>query len=356
LVAKSVFLDTEIFVQQNFQYDIGLLSAFRHKVKSGQIHFITTEITLQEIDRRLTVSLSEAEAALDSFRKKARILRNIYSPPINRVFKKLSRKKLLKELRKQFNEYIEVLQPNILKTDSVKPSVVFQRYFKSTPPFHQTKKKSEFPDAFAIAALINYCLTNNSKITIISGDPDWRYAIKEYDHLFEYEDRLDIYLHNIQKETPYFDKAQIALNKLMSSIESIIKEEIHHLGFIIDDPDAKTKKVEISEISHRNTYIVDVQPDTIIFSIDFSVRFLADLEYDINKLIGDSLHQDSATIRLSRRYNEGEIPEYAYGFENISAIGSINWDQNNTDNAEVNEITIDNPKHILLYVEDYFGS
>jgi hypothetical protein len=49
---------------------------------------------------------------------------------------------------------------------------VLDDYFEQRPPFSE-KKKSEFPDAFAAAALEAWCKKKSEKILVISGDGDW---------------------------------------------------------------------------------------------------------------------------------------------------------------------------------------
>lgn len=342
--AKFIFLDTEIFVQQNFQYNIGLLAAFRHKVQNGQIHLITTEITLNEVNRRIEISLKEAENALNSFRTKARILRNIQSPHIVRVFKKLSRKKLLRELREQFDNYIDELKPTILTTDSVQPSTVFSQYFKSLPPFHQTKKKSEFPDAFAMEALKIFCNNKNSKVMIVSADPEWQEVANNND-CFEFEERLDQLLHKIQEETPLIENAKIVIDKLSQQIESMFKDEFLSMGFFVADREAVVKDVTIDDIYHREYFIVDIREDEIIFSMDVNVSFNALVEYSMNKV-----------DRYRQFYPERIPPEELYGYESLAVIGTINWNPSNIEISKVKEINISNPRNIPLFVEDFYGS
>lgn len=352
---KYVFLDTEIFVQQNFQYDIGLLAAFRHKVISGQLDLITTEITLDEIRKRIDISLKEAENALNTFRTKARILRNIQSPQIVRVFKKLSRKKLLHELLSQFDNYIDELKPTILKSDSVTPSTVFTQYFKSLPPFHQDKKKSEFPDAFAIETLKLFCNSNNCKVTIVTADPDWRDVAIENKHIFEYEERLDQLLHNIQEDTPLIEKAQSTLETLNTKIETMFKDEFLNLEFFVADREAMIQGIEVNNIRNRQSYLVDVRPDTIIFSVDVDVGFSAIVDYPTRQRKSDPSYNIASAV-WKHSFSEYFPPKELYGYESFSVIVTIDWDANDFEKAVVKEININNPRNVPLYFEDYYGS
>ena len=57
---------------------------------------------------------------------------------------------------------------------------VFYDYFNSAPPFSVTgNKKSEFPDAFILKGITEYCKNNaNSTVLVISNDTDWKRALE----------------------------------------------------------------------------------------------------------------------------------------------------------------------------------
>ena len=50
---KLVFLDTEVFVQQNFQFSFGLLAILSQQVKSNRIELILTDVTINEIESHI---------------------------------------------------------------------------------------------------------------------------------------------------------------------------------------------------------------------------------------------------------------------------------------------------------------
>ncbi len=61
---------------------------------------------------------------------------------------------------------------------------IFSAYFEGDPPFGAGKKKSEFPDAFALSSLENYAETNNIKILITSTDSDWKKYCENSERLY----------------------------------------------------------------------------------------------------------------------------------------------------------------------------
>jgi hypothetical protein len=53
---------------------------------------------------------------------------------------------------------------------------VFEKYFNKEKPFGEGEKEKEFPDAFALQMLENYCKQNGLRIYVLSADSD----MKEY--------------------------------------------------------------------------------------------------------------------------------------------------------------------------------
>ena len=62
----------------------------------------------------------------------------------------------------------------------VKPQEVFADYFSAKPPFSATgSKKAEFPDAFVLKGLLQYCSKNpTAQILVVSNDNDWKKSSK----------------------------------------------------------------------------------------------------------------------------------------------------------------------------------
>ena len=50
--------------------------------------------------------------------------------------------------------------------------VVFEKYFMDQPPFHSENKKHEFPDAFALSMIEEYCRQKDISCYALSHDKD----------------------------------------------------------------------------------------------------------------------------------------------------------------------------------------
>ena len=63
----------------------------------------------------------------------------------------------------------------------------FKDYFNANPPFSATgNKKAEFPDAFILKGVIEYCKNNvNSTVLVISDDLDWTSTLEENEQIMK---------------------------------------------------------------------------------------------------------------------------------------------------------------------------
>ncbi|WP_234571955.1 PIN domain-containing protein [Rhodohalobacter sp. 614A] len=364
---KYVFLDTEVFIQQNFQYERGLLAAFSQHVQSNRVQLIITEVTVDEIIDNISNFVDDGFSALQSLRTKGRILRNSKSPNIAHFFKDHKRNKILNDLKKQFRTFLSSTNAVIIPVDTIKPSVVFKRYFSSLPPFHNPKKKAEFPDAFSLEILYKYCEENNIKLNVVSNDPDWKEACKVYN--FDHFEMIDGFLQSLQKETDLFQSARELLeyilpksytygskiqdegkNDQLRNLESKIYEEFQTLGFFVADRDAIVTNIEVENINYYEHNVVNVTPDTIDFSLELGINYTAYLEYLSNR--GIPGHISEMYARRSPFSDLGH-PQSVYEWARIRIVATINWDPIKKTAGELLNFNIVNPTDFHVYVENY---
>ena len=85
----------------------------------------------------------------------------------------------MKALRAEFKE----AKAEILLAMKVDAATVFQKYFQKKPPFGPGKKKEEFPDAFVLTSIEDWCSWKNQKIYVVSTDGDMQSGCGDNGHL-----------------------------------------------------------------------------------------------------------------------------------------------------------------------------
>jgi predicted nucleic acid-binding protein len=192
---KYIFLDTSIFIKENF-LDGNKIKAFFKHAEEENIELLITEITLKECISNLSKSFDTSYTALKRVVKNlnsdARIFHNVES--LNEVFKL----KRTFEYEKEKNDLIERFETQInkhfrdIEIDEKNLDKIISDYFDSKPPFGKESKKHEFPDALVLNSLESWCKKNREKIYVVSTDGDMIsftskniITIKEYDKLLD---------------------------------------------------------------------------------------------------------------------------------------------------------------------------
>ena len=191
----KVFLDTSIFIKENFVAGKKLKAFLKH-AEASNIELIITSITLRECLANIEKYSSDANSSLKKFLReldnKAKIFKNV--PSLSFIFKLGDEFKYDDELvvlKHQFVKQIDKCFTNI-PIDSEVTSKVINDYFNFEVPFKNGKKKHEFPDAFVLNSLESWSKENKEKIYVVADDDDlisfkskYLIPVRKYDELLE---------------------------------------------------------------------------------------------------------------------------------------------------------------------------
>lgn len=176
LITKHVFIDTSIFVSENFFHGAKIQALYNYS-KIGVINLHITTISKMELlarmSKQLTDSVMEMKRVHKSFdTKDLRIIKNL---KVYDSFKipKIDNKSHFLELEKKLYHIIKNNNINIIPPLDVNIDKIFSDYFSSNPPFGTGQKKAEFPDAFIIGTLESWCKLKEKKMYVLSNDKDF---------------------------------------------------------------------------------------------------------------------------------------------------------------------------------------
>jgi len=175
LRTRHVFLDTEVYRRAGFNLHNTQFALLGDHVSAGRIVLHVTDVTLAEINRQLTESVHETASDAKRLSRDFNRLRQISgddTPAIADIdgpsLAETAWKGFLDILLGKFGAHsILALQVPARK--------VFEAYFSGQPPF-ETRGSKEFPDAFVIEGLADYCASNGVTMYVVSGDNALRRA------------------------------------------------------------------------------------------------------------------------------------------------------------------------------------
>ncbi len=288
---RNIFIDTAIFVESNFQFQSSVFQKLAELAQTKEISIYLTEITVNEIRANIHEEIQKAEAALNSLKTKAKILKNL--TVYKEFFNPFDSKEAERLLLNQFESFLNQASVKTISSEKTSISRVFSKYFDKKPPFGADKKKSEFPDAFALAALEEWCSRVDETMYVISGDNDVLEASRVADVLHPLR-KVEKFLHIFNYcSDPQSSFLTEILNNNMQKVEAEIEEKFTSLGFILSDEDGDINDVEVNQIEVNEQYIIDIEDNRAELQLLTTIHYSVDLSYwDYSTAIYDSAEGD----------------------------------------------------------------
>jgi hypothetical protein len=245
LITRNIFIDTCIFHGKNYGFDHYVFNKIADLASNDYVSVFLTEITFQEILSNIEQQIGNARPHLNNLQDKGKILQNI--PQYQAVFNRKFINSVFETMKQQFFGFLEKSQVKILPIEDVDSKEIIERYFNRKAPF-STQKKTEFPDAFTLAALESWCKKNQQKMYIISADKDYKNYCYESDvlhHINSVEQFLNVFTRS--DEYRYDFTINLFENNL-EIIEEALKENFIEHGFVFSNIDGEIEYIEVWEV------------------------------------------------------------------------------------------------------------
>ena len=284
LPVSLVFLDTSEYISCNFDYENPLFQALKAKIDDGQVYLAITKVTASEVNNKIHEGVLEAKQALQSARKKARVLRNSKNNKIGYFFSELDIEVIEKELISQFEKYLKEFKVEILDYEDLNVEKVFSLYFSKKAPFGNTKKKNEFPDAFSLEILEGWAESELSSVYVVSQDNDLKEGVKNYsklEHVGSLSDLLSLLSFKYEQLAPLCARVY---EFTRNDIDKIIKDDFSNRGFYVEDQRGDVNNVFDIEIEDYEPTLLTIKHEDgnvfAEFEVIAKIGFAADISYD----------------------------------------------------------------------------
>ena len=200
-----VFVDTSVYIAEKYFAPNNRILALRNLAGSGIINVVSTIITDKEVLKHFK---DDVTAAWNDVTNNHRSL--ICFDTVRPFFKKSTKKDLLKMCDAIFNDFQQKAQVYSIGFKYCSDvETIFQKYFKGEKPFNEGKKKHEFPDAFVLQMLEQYCQRNGLKnIVVLSADKDMTSYASPYLIITDYKQ----YLTDKQAEAKTLEKIRKSIH------------------------------------------------------------------------------------------------------------------------------------------------
>lgn len=171
LETRKVFIDTQSFVKAGLHFNGPAFKSFRKYCEANELVHVSTSVVEREVKSKIESSVKDAIGAIQTFRRKARILSSLDDEKIKGLFEEIPDEDIYQKSAEVFDEFMNACSTEIVGANDVDAEELLSLYFNGRAPFGDGKKKSEFPDAISILSLKSY-LEDDEKIYVVSEDGD----------------------------------------------------------------------------------------------------------------------------------------------------------------------------------------
>ncbi|HEU6437403.1 MAG TPA: PIN domain-containing protein [Nitratidesulfovibrio sp.] len=166
----ALAVDTNIFYDLNFDFDSGGLGRLK-RFAGSTIQYVMPDIFVFEVKKKFCEKMEESRGELRRSIKRLHKHIDIDDVVKGSIIALTKHDAFVKTLHSIVDRYVDNCGMVVLDSSSLMVSDIFSRYFNSNPPFEKKKdKKSEFPDAFAIASLSKWGVDNGVNVLVVTKD------------------------------------------------------------------------------------------------------------------------------------------------------------------------------------------
>lgn len=170
----AITLDTSIFDRYHCRLDSGLLGTL-DQFNGAAVRLILSDIVIKEIEVHIA---RDIHSAINQIIKANKDIKKVGLDKLEGFdgFSQLINSVDPEQVAKyKVASFIERTGAEVIGLDGgIDVGSVFDRYFSNQPPFSvNSKKKNEFPDAFALETVKKWASDNDRDVLVVSSDKDW---------------------------------------------------------------------------------------------------------------------------------------------------------------------------------------
>lgn len=206
-----------------------------------------------------------------------------------------------------FNTFTATIGMEVVSSEgAVETAELLSRYFGALPPFAGARKKYEFPDAIALAALRRWS-EDNGPVLVVSKDRGWLTFCEESDYLYCADD--------IGKALALFHEDEGVVAQCIASITAdpngfvasaivdAIQRDLDDLDFDVDasafmEWDAEIEEAVVEEMKYAGNdaeqRIVSSDADSVTFLVPVTAKIRVQASFNFS--VHDSIDKDYVSL------------------------------------------------------------
>ena len=240
----NLFIDTSTLKRLKFPFGLPRLQSLMDRLEAGDIQVALSEVVVSEIRDHVSADVDEAKKAHTRFRKDASILRIINNQDIAVLVTEKDWSAIQTAALAAVNRFFATPGVNVLPINGEDAVGVFADYFARRAPFGEGKKKSEFPDSFAMKALLRYAQSEKCKIAVVSEDGDWKKACADHAEIIHCPSLEQVVDYSQTAKAELHSEIRELLDDHSAELELAVLESFRDRGFYWDSDEGYDAEVE----------------------------------------------------------------------------------------------------------------
>jgi len=258
-----LFIDTSTLERMQFPFGLPRLQPLMDRLDAGDIRVVIPEVVACEIREHVSAHVIKAEKAHAKFRRDATITKIINDPSIAVIITEVDWEAVRKATLAAVDLFFKASGIEAIPIHGEDAAGVFDDYFACRAPFGEGKKKSEFPDSFAMKGLLKYAQTRGCKVGVVSEDGDWQAACRDHDELIHCSSIEQVVDHSQIAKAVLHSEIRELLDGHRAELELAVVKSFQDRGFYWNSDEGYDAEVE-------ETYDEDVEswPMSVIATED----------------------------------------------------------------------------------------
>lgn len=343
----AVFIDTSVYFSHQFHFANSRFKTLLTLAQHGHVVLLTTDITVREIHANLDKVFDQKLGEINKALADGGILRRAKTFSLASVHPPLQEQEARDELHAEADAFFQQDGVLVLSTKSISSGRILDQYFSSEPPFGDGKKKSEFPDAFAAAAVLDWATENHVKVQVVAEDGDWKNMCAT-STLLIHDFSLAAVVERLLQEQSNAGvlRAHALIIEFQSDLINSVKEELVNEWAYLEDVEGDVHSIEPSEVQLITSRVVSVEGDLASVELELIIEASFEIAYDDP----DSWIYDSEEkIAHYMRRIETTLERSLY----LEAEVVLNIDPQEESSLDVTKIVLNRGKRIGVLVEEY---
>ena len=289
----AISIDTDVFDAKGRNFENAALRSLR-QFKKSNVCFVLSDIVAREMKAHFQKEAEETRRALGSALRKHNIRWRREKSEKEHTDLQIDANPVM-FAETEFDRFVENTGCEVLSFSAIDDSVarIFDMYFSEMPPFGGSeKRKSEFPDAFALLTLEEYAASKGKLVLCVSADKGWLDFADQTDHLVctkKLEDALAMFNLASQHLAQAIVQNWLALesNKRIRLVEVAITDYLESLNIHIDASsefhfDSELMDAGLASLPTEaigEPQVIDLDDRVVTFTIEVEAKVWIDAEF-----------------------------------------------------------------------------